>query len=442
MADRNNKNLQIRNLLAAGPVSAESLRAALDVSRPTLARALASMPGEIVTLGAARSTRYALRDRFRALPDMTVYQVNEKGQIIPLGQLISVRPEGFVMLQSDGATVHHEGLPWWMTDMRPQGFLGRAYAHQHAAGLGLPPDIRHWSDNDALRALLANGGDAVGNLLLGDLARNRFVNSPAPVVDQDKDYPRLSTEALKVGDTWSSAGGEQPKFCAYTENGHVLVKFSAPDDNSIARRWRDLLLAEHIALETLVMGGISAARSMVVDIGVQRFLEIQRFDRVGVRGRRTVLSLAALDGEFVGNASEPWPVVTSELARQKVITAQSNADAALLYAFGTLIGNTDMHSGNLSFVSDDRPLFSLSPAYDMLPMAFSPSASGVVRNTLPMAHLHPSIQGDTWRAAQVYALQYVNRMSDDARFSGDFLPCIKALQQHLEEASQRIERLG
>jgi hypothetical protein len=36
--------------------------------------------------------------------------------------------------------------------MRPQGFLGRAYAHQHATGLGLPPDVRHWSDTGALRA--------------------------------------------------------------------------------------------------------------------------------------------------------------------------------------------------------------------------------------------------------------------------------------------------
>lgn len=442
MSDRNSRNIQIRNLLAAGPIAAESLRAALDVSRPTLARALAAMSGEIVTLGAARSTRYALRDRFRGLPDMTVYRVNEKGQITPLGLLCPVTPEGFLMLQSDGATVHHEGLPWWMTDMRPQGFLGRAYAHQHAAGLGLPPDIRHWSDNDALRALLVNGGDAVGNLLLGDHARNRFVNAPAPVVVHDKEYPHLSTEALKAGQTWSSAGGEQPKFCAYTAHGHVLVKFSAPDDNSISKRWRDLLLAEHIALDTLVKGGISAARSRVVDLGVQRFLEVRRFDRVGVRGRRTLLSLAALDGEFVGNASEPWPVVTSELARQKTITAQSNADAALLYAFGTLIGNTDMHSGNLSFVSDDGPPFSLSHAYDMLPMAFSPSASGVVRDTLAVAHLHPSIQGDTWREAQVHALQYVNRISEDTRFSGDFQPCIKALRQHLEEASQRIERLG
>lgn len=433
---------QIRTTLAAGPVPAGALCAGLGITRPTLARALASMPGEIVTLGAARSTRYTLRDNFRGLPDMPVYRVNATGQIEPIGQLIPVRPDGFVMVAFDGTATHHDGLPWWLTDMRPQGFLGRAYARQHATGLGLPADVRRWSDTDALRALLLNGGDAVGNLLLGDRARDRFVNAPTPKVVGSQDYPRLAAEALNVGETWSSAGGEQPKFCTYTENGHVLVKFSVDDDNAIASRWRDLLLAEHLALETLTAGAVPAALSRVVDTEAQRFLELERFDRVGTHGRHAVLSLASLDGEFVGNATAPWPVVTLELARQKVITAQAHAGVTLLYAFGTLIGNTDMHAGNLSFVSDRGRPYELSPAYDMLPMTFSPTAGGVVRDTLSTAYLHPSVDGETWRTARALAQTYLIRLSDDTRFSAAFQPCIDALREHLEDASQKIGRLG
>lgn len=433
---------QIRTALAAGPLRAESLRAGLGVSRPTLARALAAMPGEIVTLGAARSTRYALRDRFRGLTDTPVYRVNSAGQIKPLGLLVAVRPEGFVMLQSDGMAVHHEGLPWWLADMRPQGFLGRAYAHQYATGLGLPPDVRHWSDTDALRALLANGGDAVGNLLLGDLARNRFIHAPAPLVVGPADYPRLASEALNMGDTWSSAGGEQPKFCAYTAGGHVLVKFTGAEANPIAQRWRDLLLAEHLALETLASGGLSAAQSRVVDIGTQRFLELERFDRVGVHGRCALLSLASLDGEFTGNATAPWPVLTSELARQKVITPEAHASAALLYAFGTLIGNTDMHAGNLSFVSDQGRPYSLSPAYDMLPMAFSPTGGGILRDTMSAAYLHPSVDGHVWQEARKLAADYRTRLGNDSRLSDAFQTCINALGRHMDEASQGINKLG
>jgi hypothetical protein len=400
------------------------------------------MPGEIVTLGAARSTHYALRDSFRGLPDMPVYRVNAAGQIEALGQLMPVRPDGFVMRDANGQTSYHAGLPWWLTDMRPQGFLGRAYARQHATGMGLPADVRHWSDTDALRALLRNGSDAVGNVLLGDLARDRFVNAPAPVAAGADDYPRLATEALTAGDTSSSAGGEQPKFCTWSDRGHVLVKFSVAEDNPIAARWRDLLLAEHLALQTLAAAGVSTAASRVVDVGVQRFLELERFDRSGAFGRRALMSLAALDGEFVGNATAPWPVVTAELARQKVITEQARADATLLYAFGTLIGNTDMHAGNLSFVSDQGRPYALSPAYDMLPMAFSPTAGGVVMDTVSSAHIHPAVDGATWRAAHGLAQTYLARLRSDTGFSAAFQPCIDALHAHLADATQKVGRLA
>jgi hypothetical protein len=346
------------------------------------------------------------------------------------------------MEQPDSTTSHHEGLPWWLSDMRPQGFLGRAYARQYASGLGLPPDVRHWSDTDALRALLASGSDAVGNLLLGDLASDLFVNAPAPVAVDTEEYPRLAAEAFTQGDNWPSAGGEQPKFCAYTASGHVLVKFTSAEDNTISIRWRDLLLAEHLALQTLAGNGVSAARSRVVDVGAQRFLELERFDRVGAHGRCAVLSLASLDGEFVGNATAPWPVVTAALAAQRVITSEAQAGAALLYAFGTLIGNTEMHARNLSFVSELGRPHALSPAYDMLPMAFAPSAGGVMRDTVSAAHLHLSVEGDNWRAAHALAVQYATRLGEDIRFSAAFQPCIEALIDHLQEATHRIARLA
>jgi len=116
--------IQIRTALAAGPVPAGALCKRLSVSRPTLARALAPMFAEIVTLGAARSTQYALRDILRGLADIAVYRVNAAGQIEPLGHLTPVRPEGFVMRDCAGQTTYYEGLPWWLSDMRPQGFWG------------------------------------------------------------------------------------------------------------------------------------------------------------------------------------------------------------------------------------------------------------------------------------------------------------------------------
>ena len=435
------RSAPIRDALAAGPVASEALRVRLQVSRATLTRAIGSMAGDIVRIGAARATRYALRDRFRPLPNIAVYRVTTTGQIVALGTLYPVRPDGFVMVQTDGVSTHYEGLPWWLNDMRPQGFLGRAYAHRHAPSLGLPADVRHWSDTDALRALLASGADPVGHLLLGGLARDHFVNAPAPQACAPADYPRLAAQAISADDTWSSAGGEQPKFCALSATGHVLVKFTAAEVSPVSTRWRDLLVAEHLALETLHGAGIAAARSRLLDVGTQRFLELERFDRKGLHGRRALLSLASLDGEFVGNATAPWPVITAQLAQLGVITPEAHAKAALLFAFGTLIGNTDMHAGNLSFVGDSGQPYDLSPAYDMLPMAFSPTSGGVLRDSVTAVNLHSAVDGTTWRAALTLARGYVARLFEDKQLSPSFKPCVQALDEMQLGAVEKMARL-
>jgi len=435
------RSTHIRDALAAGPVASDTLRVRLQVSRATLARGIGSMAGEIVRIGAARATRYALRDRFRPLPDIAVYRVSATGQIVALGTLYPVRPDGFVMVQTDGVSTHYEGLPWWLNDMRPQGFLGRAYAHRHAPSLGLPADVRHWSDTDALRALLASGADPVGNLLLGELARDHFVNTPTPQACAPADYPRLAAQAISADATWSSAGGEQPKFCALSATGHVLVKFTAAEVSPVSTRWRDLLVAEHLALETLHGAGIAAARSQLLDVGTQRFLALERFDRVGLHGRCALISLASLDGAFVGNATAPWPVITAQLAQLGVITPEAHARAALLFAFGTLIGNTDMHAGNLSFVSDSGQPYALSPAYDMLPMAFSPTSGGVLRDSVSAANLHSAVDGATWRRALELARGYVVRLHAEKQLSPSFKPCVQALEEMQLGAAQNIAKL-
>ena len=88
-----------------------------------------------------------------------------------------------------------------------------------------------------------------------------------------------------------------------------------------------------------------------------------------------VLAFAALDAEFVGSGGN-WPVIARALWKSGVITPQAFDTACLLWAFGTLIGNTDMHSGNLSCLSEGRRPYELAPAYDMTPMAFAPTAGG------------------------------------------------------------------
>jgi hypothetical protein len=440
----------IRTQLASGPVRARQLSELIGISQPTISRALNSLGNEIIRIGAGPSIQYALRDQVRGLSDIPIYRVDIAGRIRQLGTLVPVRPEGFVMLQDDGDTLHTHGLPWWLFDMRPQGYLGRAYALRHATELGLPAQLNEWSDTHALRALLAHGHDAVGNLLLGESSRGHFLTmpSPAPIPVQERGeaFVRMAEEAARGEVPGSSAGGEQPKFTAYVEtpNGsqHVLVKFTNARDNEISERWRDLLLAEHLAMQTLRQAGISAAETQIVDYGLQRFLQVERFDRIGERGRRGVFSLAALDAEFVGAGTGGWHVIAAQLARSGEITRAAAEGAALLYAFGTLIGNTDMHTGNIAFMSDHGRPYDLAPAYDMLPMSFSPRSGGGLLNVIPPATIHAGIENAVWRHAVALAEDFLQRLRTSAEFSREFFPCIAVLERHLNAAMTQIERLA
>lgn len=441
----------IRLHLAAGPASARQLAEALAISQPTVSRALTTLGAELLRIGAARSIQYALRDTARGLPEVPVYRVDPEGQLRVLGTLIAVRPDGFVMQQNDGTTLHSDDLPWWLADMRPQGYLGRAYHRRHATELALPARLDDWTNTHTLKALLAHGQDVVGNLLLGELTRARFLSQPVPApIETDRKieiYPGMAQDAAQGELPGSSAGGEQPKFATYamTPDGprHVLVKFSEPEQSPVSERWRDLLLAEHLALETLRRNDIPAARTRIIDAPDQRFLEIERFDRAGTLGRRGVFSLAALEAEFAGQGRGGWPSLVRQLGRHKVVQAAALTTTQLLWSYGTLIGNTDMHTGNLSFVADHGRPYALAPAYDMTPMAFQPRSGGGLADTLPSPQpLSSEVPNETWRQALVLAREFHHQLQSSTRFSERFSPCIASIGEHITKLASMIDRLG
>ncbi|MBT9184163.1 type II toxin-antitoxin system HipA family toxin YjjJ [Pectobacterium punjabense] len=427
----------IRKMLRLGPMTARQLSDITGVSQPTVSRDLNSLGDNVVRFGSGSSIQYALRDDFRGFDPTPIYRITEGGQVTSLGKLIPVHPDGFVMEETSNECIHSDGLPWWLFDMRPQGYLGRAYASTYSAELGLPPNPEDWTDANVIRALLAHGYDAVGNLLIGEQARNQFVEMPLPTpVDRATAYPTLALAVSSGEVPGSSAGGEQPKFCTYTESGHVLVKFTALDDNPISERWRDLLQSEHLALKVL---GVDTE---VFDFGGRRFLEIPRFDRAGLLGRIGIFSLRSLEAEFVGRARDPWPILVNELVKQRHVHPDASIGTARLWAFGTLIGNTDMHHGNLSFISSNGRPYKLAPAYDMLPMGFAPKSGGERVNTLRPAKLLEVISGEIWQEALELAENFLALARDSSHLSANFGPCLTALRSHLDEARSRISRLG
>jgi hypothetical protein len=348
-----------------------------------------------------------------------VYRVDETGRTARLGVLHFLGSGDHWLEREAGRGRMFHGIPPFADDMKPQGFIGRAFPALHA-DLKLPARITDW-DNDAhLIALARRGEDCVGNLILGEESVDRALTAtPAPRTRAE--YPALARGAL-AGQAGSSAGGEHPKFAAFVEGRHVLVKF-AGGDGSAADRWRDLLVCEHVALEVLREAGIPAAESAWFDLSGDRFLEVVRFDRIGAKGRRGVLSLATVNSHFLGYTPENWGKAARHILDEPAVRlAEGDAERMIwLDTFGDLIANTDRHFGNVSFFAEEaeRPSLSLTPAYDMLPMAFAPRGASLPDVTFaPRPPTATSLP--VWDEAVLHALRYWDRLCGEERISARF----------------------
>ncbi len=391
------------------------LREAAGVTRETLSNAYEKEARHILRLGRGRATRYAARQNLTGLntDEFPVFRVDEAGRIAPAGTLVTLAASESVWLPDETII---DGLPAEMHDAAPRGFLGRSYAHRHA-DLGLPEDVTNWSDHHVLIALSRRGEDLPGNLVIGRESFDSFQNLQHDSHTVD-DFPALSAAALAGEHVGSSAGGEQPKFTALVDGQHRMVKF-ATDETDNARRWQDLLTLENVALETLRDAEIPAAETRLHDVDGLRCLVIDRFDRIDETGRRAVITLAASSGRVDGS----WTDAGEELERRAEMSADDSQHIALLDAYGALIANTDRHQYNVLLFPTETG-YAVAPAFDQLPMAYAPPASGNLRNS-PINEPRPTVNTlQVWDDARTLADEFWSRAAD----------------QHLSESMQAIVR--
>lgn len=427
---------------ARGPISATELAALLRVNRTTIARTLRDFGGDLVTLGATRSTRYLLRRGIRNIGSRwPIFRIDENGRAGDWAELEALHERSWrvnwVGAPPEWADHFTEpnglwsGFPFFLGDVRPQGFLGRAIASRISRALALPEDLRRWSDDDIVVYLQAAGEDLPGNVVLGeDCLRQALAGSAdlptGRVMEADQwetFYPRQAME-ISQSLPGSSAGGEQPKFLVTMHDGNgifhpVLVKFTAPLEQETGRRWADLLVCEFHAHEVLAAAGLSNPGTRLLNAGGRRFLEIPRFDRRGSSGRLGVVSLEALSAASVGLARD-WSTAAGELHRHGLIDETSVAIIQRLQAFGELIGNSDMHPGNLAFFLGDTLPLQVTPCYDMLPMQWAPGAQGeIVSRPFAPAPPVPSLL-EPWRDAAGMAVDFWERVAADPRITPGF----------------------
>jgi hypothetical protein len=451
----------LRQQLAREPaVSASDLASALGVSVPTVHRLLARLPpGELLSAGQARRRRYALARPLRGGPaPLPTYRVDATGRLLALTPLALTRPEGSLMdlagtawpIPDEARDGWWPGLPYPLHQIRPQGYMGRLFARAEHRRLQVPADLAQWSDDDALFAISQAGSDLSGDWIVGEAACELWLAERAagivavPAAQTIAHYAEQADQTVAAGVAGSSAAGEFPKFTARRElagaaTPHVIVKFSGAGagDSATVRRWADLLVCEHLALQhAATLPGLRAARSRLLQGAGRTFLEVERFDRHGDAGRSPLVALDLIDAAFVGSAPTEWPQAVARLAALGLIDEAQQAAVLQLWCFGRLIANSDMHAGNLSFEPVDGRL-QLAPAYDMLPMRLAPLPGGELPQRAPDFSLPLPAQRAAWLAACEAALAFWQEAAQDTRISDSFRALCVA---HADALSRLRER--
>lgn len=439
----------IEQLRIFGPESATALARRLAVSTPTVTRALKRLGDAVVAVGKGRASAYALRRNVRDLGhSWPLYKIGPDAEPALLGtlqalhgryrwRLAPVHPLPLFM-RGEFAEGLYEDLPWFLQALRPQGYLGRINAKRRSFhGWAFPENIDLWQAEDIVESHVRVLQDVSGNLAIGEehliswnlgasiaVAKFHFLPSESNKCERyEKHALHLDLEETEP----SSAAGERPKFVsAVVQNDQsvkpVIVKFARlVEGNPTAQRWAELLVAEEISLHTLSQFGVTAADCRAIDYKQLRFLESNRFDRTPQGGRIGVFSLETLDMAYIGSDQDGWLAGAMLLHAQGMIDAEDIETIRLLDAYGRLIGNDDMHYGNLSFFAEpESEHLTLAPVYDMLPMHYRPSPSGIPRDdsfTLPQTD---PAHADAWKKAGTMASAFWARAAADPRLSSNF----------------------
>ncbi len=422
--------ISIREFLENGPATSREIQFATGLSQTVVSRQLRRMGANVIKLKAGRSLRYTMtKNAFGGSDRLPLYAVDAHGNNTAIALIRPLLHGGFFVeplagmpkvLLGEGKDGCYDDLPYFLYDLAPQGFLGRQIAQEMSSRSDdFPNDPRNWNVDHIGRYLVSNGDDLPGNFKFGEQVYLRVRRQPVMVMPDD--YPRLAEDVMSGILPGSSAGGEQPKFTAFCKDisAHVIVKFSPKGGDSVARRWRDVLITEFHAAEAIHDKSFPAAKSRLFEEGGRLFLESRRFDRSGDHGRMSMVSLQSIDAEFTGMGSG-WDRVIDALWKKKLVSWQHCFDATFLYGFGLLINNTDMHLGNLS-LSIDGDVFRVLPVYDMCSMGFAPKGGEV----LPFGFTPPNINGLENLKGVVYDVKaavrdFWLRVEGDGRISDEF----------------------
>ncbi|MDO9263381.1 MAG: ArsR family transcriptional regulator, partial [Desulfosalsimonadaceae bacterium] len=156
--------LSIKEYLARGPATSKEIQAGTGLSQSSVARQLRSLGDDIIRLQDGRSLRYAVtRNAFGANDKLPLSMVDAYGNTVLAAYIRPLVNGGFFLeaatgmpplLLGENKNGLYDDLPYFLFDLKPQGFMGRQIAEEMASQSDdFPSDPRRWNTNHIGRYL-------------------------------------------------------------------------------------------------------------------------------------------------------------------------------------------------------------------------------------------------------------------------------------------------
>jgi hypothetical protein len=311
---------RIARLLQSGSVRAGDLKRMLGVSQPTLSRSARRVP-KLLRLGETHQSRYALQVEIPEIGlEQALFIVDAEGNLEPVASL-KFLAAGQTALVPPG--IVSDGLPPAVWDLIPRGLQGKRFALRYGKELGFSRQLEDWTEQQGLIAVSRRGEDLQGACILGRESAERW-SKMEPREQSLDEFPGLAQQEV--------ADGGQARFDVFCRGRHQVVKFACPGESPEGRRCAELLRCEYEALSVLEKWGIPVVKSRMATFGNYLFLLQERSDRAGGKGRRPLISLAAVALSLYGECQR-WSLTADRLCGEGRISHETLKQIKLVEAF-------------------------------------------------------------------------------------------------------------
>lgn len=215
-----------------------------------------------------------------------------------------------------------------------------------------------------------------GEDLAGNITCIKF--RPGKPVDRTKEILELIAEGAPLDATVkgqkSLLSGVDPKIAVIYDDGKFLMPNANNPSTHILKYNNQLCLNEHFCMRLMKSCGIPVANTELLCLEGKEVLLVERFDRKDGEKLLAADFCQVLSKSANEKYKVTWKEIGEYLNKENVSRAEREAllDATF---FNIIIGCSDDHAKNISFVGETRESFKLAPFYDIASLLVAKNCS-------------------------------------------------------------------